>query len=66
MKHILFFVFCSLSVLLILPCVVPCLIQLIQPVVGKMGAVVVTSADDVKYVRIVSLSANQPTEMPIV
>ncbi|XP_074939559.1 endogenous retrovirus group 3 member 1 Env polyprotein-like [Phalacrocorax aristotelis] len=49
-KQILFYSLCGLAMLLFLPCVTPCFIQLIQRVVTNMQFVPIVSPDGVKHI----------------
>lgn len=52
-KRILFYLLCGLAMLMFLPCIIPCFIQLIQHVVAKMQFITTVSPDGVKQIRAV-------------
>ncbi|KAK1210362.1 ENR1 protein, partial [Pygoscelis papua] len=52
-KRILFYLLCGFAMLLFLPCIIPCLIQLIQRVVTNTQFVPTVSSDGVKQIHAV-------------
>ncbi|PKU31315.1 envelope protein syncytin-mar1 [Limosa lapponica baueri] len=60
-KRLLFYLLCGIPMLLFLPCIIPCLIQLIQRVVQNMQFVSTVSPNGVKYVQAV----REPVSVPV-
>ncbi|XP_074678149.1 endogenous retrovirus group 3 member 1 Env polyprotein-like [Strix aluco] len=52
-KQLLFYLICAFAVLMFLPCIIPCFIQLIQRVVSNMQFISTVAPDGVKQIRIV-------------